>query len=278
MFEKYQALGNAYLIFRDEDGRGLDAPTIRTVCDSHYGIGSDGVLIGNRLGDNRFKLEIFNPDASVAEKSGNGLRIFAKFVWDEGITSADELVITTPSGESRCSKFGDEICVNMGRPRFSDTNIPAPADFLQHIDGQVVELHALSFGNPHCVIYVDDLDVDNTKRIGPLVERLPLFPRRTNVQFLKVISNSLIQIQIWERGVGYTLASGSGACAAFAVSKKLNICGNDVIVEMPGGKLFMKENARGEVLQYGSALKIASCIVKNYGPTTSDDPRNKTKL
>ncbi|MDR0351550.1 MAG: diaminopimelate epimerase [Puniceicoccales bacterium] len=266
-FEKYQALGNDYLVFRNDHGEELDEAIVRFACDRHYGIGADGVLIGNRLGDNRFRLEIFNSDGSRAEKSGNGLRIFAQFVWDERLTVADDLIVVTLAGESVCRKFGGEICVNMGRPMFAAVNIPVPADFSQCIDDQALELHAVSIGNPHCVLYVDDLDLNYTRKIGPILEKLAIFPQHSNVQFVKIISNSLIQMHIWERGVGYTLSSGSCACAAFAVCKKLGYCGSSVVAEMPGGKLVMKETALGEVLQYGQAIKIASCFIKKIRPT-----------
>jgi diaminopimelate epimerase len=153
----------------------------------------------------------------------------------------------------------------MGKPRFSDLNIPEPVDFSQLVDGQVVELHAVSFGNPHCVLYVSDLNLNYTKKIGSILEKLAIFPQHTNVQFVKVISKSLIQIHVWERGVGYTLSSGSCACAAFAVSKKLGYCGSNVVVEMPGGKLVIRESINGEVLQQGPANRIVTCIVdKKY--------------
>lgn len=246
-FSKYHALGNDYIVILPAEIQGEPDPdVIRLICHRNYGVGSDGILLGpldSRRCD--FGLRIFNPDGSEAEKSGNGLRIFARFLWDEGLVVDQPFTVETPGGLVSCeiSPDGKGVKVEMGEVRFDSTIIPvegAPREVLNEkleFDGEVLRYCAATVGNPHCVVLSDNPTPDQARRYGPLIEVEPRFPNRTNVQFMKVMDRSNIQIEIWERGAGYTLASGSSSTAAAAVAYRLGLCEPDIKAHMPGGSL-----------------------------------------
>jgi diaminopimelate epimerase len=245
-FAKYQALGNDYLVVSGQDARLLTAETVRRVCDRHFGVGSDGILVDESAGSQGpFRLRILNPDGSEAEKSGNGLRIFARFLWDDKRVGDERFAVTTPGGEVWCQvrDAGREVFVEMGQATFDSTAIPVSGPPRQvvdepvEIDGERWHVTAVSVGNPHCVVYPTAVSEELARRLGPRLESSPLFPRRTNVQLVEVLDPHRIRIEIWERGAGYTLASGSSSCAAAAASVRLGLCASPVTVVMPGGEL-----------------------------------------
>ena len=252
---RYQALGNDYFVILDE-WDGLSFKAIKLLCDRHFGVGSDGVLCGKFLSKNKFQLKIYNSDGSIAEKSGNGIRIFAQFLRDHHYWHSESVCIVTDSGPCHCELFHNLIGVNMGRPRFVQV-VPHEESLKVTLHGKDYVLNPVSMGNPHCVIFVDKLDAKLAKGIGPEIEKLEMFPQKTNVQFAKIISNHLIQAEIWERGSGYTLSSGSSSCAIFAVARHKGMIGDSVTVQMPGGNLSMEMNSLGEIVQYGVAEEIA---------------------
>ena len=263
---KYQALGNDYLInFDPKQIRPLHFSEIQRLCHRHYGIGSDGLLYGYpSLTPGKFVLKIYNPDASVAEKSGNGIRIFAQFLFDT--FHGNRVLIETDSGSCLCQKIGDRICVDMGAPQFTGVALPFPSRQKIVIDDAKFTIQAVSMGNPHCVIFVSDiaqLKSDYVDHFGPKIESLPLFPEKTNVQFAFVKSKDEIFAQIWERGVGRTLSSGSSACAIFAAAFQQKLCSDSVMVKMPGGILEMEWSESRTILQYGQAHRIARCFVND---------------
>jgi diaminopimelate epimerase len=249
-FAKYHALGNDYIVidpekFQDE----LSEDMIRLICHRNYGIGSDGILYGPL--DSRtckFGLQIFNPDGSEAEKSGNGLRIFARYLWDEGMVGNRPFTVETLGGAVSCEvgTEGKSVKVEMGEVSFDSTLIPvagASRDVLNEeieIDGRVLKFCAATVGNPHCVVLSEHPTSEQARRHGPLIETDPRFPNRTNVQFMKVIDRHNIRIEIWERGAGYTLASGSSSTAAAAAAHRLGLCDADITVHMPGGSLHIE--------------------------------------
>jgi diaminopimelate epimerase len=246
-YSKYHALGNDYIVIRPAELQSEPDPKIiRLICHRNYGIGSDGILLGP-LGSKScdFGLRIFNPDGTEAEKSGNGLRIFARFLWDERLVRDQRFSVETLGGAVSCevSTGGKGVKVEMGEVRFNSTDIPiegAERDVLNEeleIDGHVLRFCAATVGNPHCVILSDDPTPDQARRYGPKIEVDPRFPNRTNVQFMRVMDHNNIQIEIWERGAGYTLASGSSSTAAAAVAHRLDLCDSDITVHMPGGSL-----------------------------------------
>ncbi len=242
-YAKYHALGNAYTLLEIATPPTKDQ--IRLLCHPQYGLGGDGLLIGRTVGDGQFALRIFNPDGSEAEKSGNGLRIYARYLADEGQAGQEPIVIETRGGAvlATIDQERDDVGIDMGRVNFYSEDIPVAGpsrEVIQerlHFGGVELVYSAASIGNPHCVIRVKKLDEQFTRRFGPLIENNPLFPNRTNVQFLEVIDRDSIAIQIWERGAGYTLSSGSSSCAAAAVAVRLGLCQPEVTVHQPGGPL-----------------------------------------
>jgi len=249
-FCKYHGLGNDYLVI--DPARFPFDPTpeaVRAVCDRHYGAGSDGILLGPLAGladPDRISLRIFNPDGSEAEKSGNGLRIFAWFLYEHGYAGAGPFPIRTLAGPAlaRIVDPGRKVVrVDMGPPDF-DASAAAPGTGLDEIldrefsfGAERLRLSFVSMGNPHAVILGRPVTGDLARRLGPAVEQSPLFPAKVNVQLMQVLSRSEIAIEIWERGAGYTLASGSSSCAAAAVARRLGLVGDAVTVRMPGGVL-----------------------------------------
>jgi len=224
-FVKYHALGNDYIVWDPaKAGEELSASQMRLLCHRNYGVGSDGVLVGplETSGD-VFSVRIFNPDGSEAEKSGNGLRIFSRYLWDQGMVRDKPFTIGTLGGEVRAQvhKGGKDVTLDMGTLSFDSTLIPVegpPREVINEtilVEGEELRFCAATVGNPHCVILRDELSAEETKKWGPLIEVDPRFPNRTNVQFAKILDRGNIQIEIWERGAGYTLASGTSSCAAF---------------------------------------------------------------
>lgn len=252
-FVKYQALGNDYLVMPPIQGQAiLTAAEIRRICDRHYGVGADGILWGPLPDDEkRFALRMFNPDGSEFEKSGNGLRIFARYLWDQGLVKSEPFTIMSLGGlvTTRIEENGQRVVIDMGRISFDSRQIPVaggPRQVLNEtmtIEGQVFQYCAATIGNPHCVILCDEQDEhdqvsrDWVMKWGPLIETEARFPNRTNVQFMRVLNRHHIQIEIWERGAGYTLSSGSSSCAAASVAHRLGLCKAQITVQSPGGEI-----------------------------------------
>ena len=265
-FHKYQAIGNDYLVIEGMADQ-LTSSLIRRICDRHLGLGSDGILLGGKsVSGQGFTLRIFNPDGSEAEKSGNGLRIFARYLWDAGLVGVEFFQVATKGGLVRCQvrDNGTLVFVEMGRANFWSENIPIagpPRDVVAErldVGGESLRITGVSVGNPHCVVQVDEPRPELARRLGPLIENHGMFPNRTNVQFLKVLGRQRIYIEIWERGAGYTLASGSSSCAAAAASVRLGLCESDITVDMPGGSLSIGVAPDFSLTMLGPAKKIAT--------------------
>ena len=266
-FYKYHALGNDYIVMGPADlGDEPTSARVRLICHRHFGIGSDGILLGplkNSGGD--FGLRIFNPDGSEAEKSGNGLRIFSRFLWDEGLVREAPFTIMTPGGrvQSRVHAGGGSATVEMGRVSFKSNEIPVlgpPREVLNEslvVQGKELHYSAATIGNPHCVLIQERISEEETRLLGPHIEIEKRFPNRTNVQFVKVLDRGNIRLEIWERGAGYTLASGSSASAAAAVAKRLGFCDSGISVHMPGGVLWITVSDDFSVQMTGPVTKVA---------------------
>ena len=268
-FHKYHAVGNDYIVLDPADYPSWKAPTpaqARAICHRNFGVGSDGILWGplpSKAAD--FGLRIFNPDGSEAEKSGNGLRIFSRYLWDKRRTRAASFTVETPGGVVRSTvrDGGSLITVEMGSVSFDSRRIPVGGPDREvigepiEVQGRAFSFSAATIGNPHCVIPVEDLTPEIARRYGPDIEVHPLFPNRTNVQFMKVLDRSNIQIEIWERGAGYTLASGSSSSAAAAVAHRLGWVGNSVTVRMPGGTIGIEIGDGYSIQMTGSVGAIA---------------------
>jgi diaminopimelate epimerase len=266
-FYKYHALGNDYVVMDPADiGNGPTSAQVQLICHRHFGVGSDGILLGplkNAGGD--FGLRIFNPDGSEAEKSGNGLRIFSRFLWDQGLVRGEPFTIMTPGGRVQSSVHGGgrSVTVEMGQVSFRSEEIPVlglPREVLNEslvVQGKELLYCAATIGNPHCVIIQEAISEEETRQVGPDIERLHRFPNRTNVQFVKVLDRANIRLEIWERGAGYTLASGSSASAAAAVAKRLGLCDSGISVHMPGGILSIAVSDDFSVQMTGPVTKVA---------------------
>jgi diaminopimelate epimerase len=249
-FHRYHGLGNDYLVMDPRAvGRELTPREIRLVCHRNFGVGSDGILWGPLPGQGAdFGLRIFNPDASEAEKSGNGLRIFSRFLYDQGLVRSDPFTVSTPGGvvRARVHRGGKQVDVEMGRVTFDGARIPVAGGAREVLNeqltvgGRTFTFSAASIGNPHCVLPLPEISEALARQYGPLIEVEPRFPNRTNVQFLKVLSRKDVQLEIWERGAGYTLASGSSSSAAAAVAHRLGLVDREVTVHMPGGELAIR--------------------------------------
>lgn len=268
-FEKYHALGNDYLVF-DPQGKDISfsEKEIIRICHRNFGLGSDGILLGPTNSDKAdFKLRILNPDGSEAEKSGNGLRIFARYLRDIEKVSTQPFRVETLGGVVTCQVSEDKsvIIVEMGKVSFRSDVIPVNVtgearevcNESIEVNGKSFQYYAATIGNPHCVVPVKDVNPSLAMELGPTLENHSNFPNRTNVQFLQVIDRNRIKIEIWERGAGYTLASGSSSSAAGAVARKMGLCDENITVEMPGGEIGLLIDDEFNVQMTGPATRVA---------------------
>lgn len=254
-FYKYHALGNDYIVIDPQKTKiELNPERIKLICHRNFGVGSDGILYGPIIEEDIIKFRIFNPDGSEAEKSGNGIRIFAKYLYDSKIAAQKRLSLLTLSGEVAVEILNDDatlIKIDMGTVTFKRMSE------LLKINDREYNITCLSIGNPHCVIPLEEISEELVKEIGPKVENHPLFPNRINVQLLKVIDRQNIKIEIWERGAGYTLASGSSSCAAASVANKLGLVDRDIKVLMPGGMIRVEIDEKNHVHMTGQVSSVA---------------------
>ncbi|MFC1577963.1 diaminopimelate epimerase [Thermodesulfobacteriota bacterium] len=267
-FNKYHALGNDYIVITPNEFDGELTPEIvRLICHRNYGIGSDGILYGP-FDDPEcdFALRIYNPDGSEAEKSGNGLRIFTRYLWDQGAIDNPTVSIKTAGGpvKAQIRRQGKIITVDMGQVSFDSCKIPVTGAAREVINetidlkGQILEYCAATIGNPHCVVLRPEVSADEARKWGPLIESDPRFPNRTNVQFMQILDRSNIRIEIWERGAGYTLASGSSSSAAAAVAHRLGLCDQKISVYMPGGKIEIEIGSDFAISMTGGVTRVAT--------------------
>jgi diaminopimelate epimerase len=271
-FVKSHGLGNDYIVLdSDKIDFKLTQVLIKKICDVHYGIGSDGILVKYNSDVADFKLRIFNPDGSEAEKSGNGLRIFCKFLYDYGYTYKEEFTVETKGGIVKAkiedkNKFGKAkiITVDMGKAIFDPKQIPVNTDKEEFISEKITvgdrefEVNCVSVGNPHCVIIKENLDEEEIKKYGPMIENHPLFPNRINVQFVKPISRNEAQILIWERGAGFTYASGSSSCGVASVLVKKGLADREITIKMIGGELKISIDENWNIKMTGEVQEICS--------------------
>jgi len=273
-FHKYHALGNDYIVLDPRDFPSWKpAPTleqIRVVCHRNFGVGSDGILWGPLPStQSEHALRIFNPDGSEAEKSGNGLRIFSRYLWDQKLVTKPNFTVETPGGHVQVAikDGGRLLTIAMGHVSFSAEKIPVTGPAREVINEKIAVLDreftfcAATIGNPHCVIPLPEISAELAHKYGPHLETHPNFPRRTNVQFLRVRDRRNIEIQIWERGAGYTLASGSSSSASAAVAHKLGLVDRDVTVHMPGGQIGIEIGADFSILMTGTVNKVAEGVM-----------------
>jgi diaminopimelate epimerase len=251
-------LGNDFVIVDCRDAPlPLDAAAIRLVGDCHFGVGFDQLLTIERATreDCAFAYGIWNTDGSRAGQCGNGVRCVARWLVRAGVLAAGASVrLQSPSGPVAIELFADgRVRVDMGEPRFAPAEIPLAVEeahdpYRIDVAGREVEMGAVSMGNPHAVVEVDDVATAPVEALGPQIEHADAFPDGCNVGFAEVRSRDAIRLRVWERGVGETLACGSGACAAVAVLRKRGEVDNEVAVTLPGGTLEIRWNGPGETL------------------------------
>lgn len=266
-FHKYSALGNDYLVLDPCASLPMLTPdSIRAICDRHNGAGADGIVVGPEYdGVGQMTIRIYNPDGSEAEKSGNGIRIFTRYAFEAGYVSREPFPLVTRGGSVTARVLDDAgalIEVDMGAPSFRSLDIPMTGPEREVVDeplsigGEELRVTCVSMGNPHCVVFTGALDVERVQRLGPLLEHAPCFPQRTNVQFAQALDAETLAIQIWERGAGYTLASGSSSCAAASAARRLGLVGDHVDVRMPGGSLSVAFRPDGHVVLMGPVTGV----------------------
>jgi diaminopimelate epimerase len=266
-FYKYHALGNDYIVLDPQKVKiNLNKENIRFICHRNYGVGSDGILLGPIFTGDKINLHIYNPDGSEAEKSGNGLRIFSKYLIDAGYVKEKKFSVNTIVDQVSIEVLNYDpvlIKIDMGKVTFKSNEIPVNGKVREVINepfslnGIFYSITCLSIGNPHCVIPLDKISEALAREIGPFIENNSLFPNRINVQLLKVTDRRNISIEIWERGAGYTLASGSSSCAAASAAYKLGLVDRSVCVTMPGGILDIDIDESGRVHMIGPVSSVA---------------------
>lgn len=221
-----EGLGNDFILLAGP--RHVSEADIRGWCERRRGIGADGLLVASPLSKDRVRMEYWNADGSASEMCGNGLRCVARYAHDQGWTHAPIFVIATPVGDRQVEVKAGTVRAMLGVPSF-----PAESDLM--VAGSRVR--PVGLGNPHAVVVVADLTQASVEVLGPRIEMDPTFPKRTNVEFVEVVDDKSIKVRVWERGVGETLASGSGGAAAAAVVHDLGLVGPKVAVRLPGGEL-----------------------------------------
>ncbi len=246
-FCKMQATGNDFIIIDYLENKLEYSYKLLSefLCDRHFGVGADGILIIQKSNKADFKMRIFNQDGTEAEMCGNGIRCFAKYVYEKNLIDKEEFNIETLAGIKKVNleiegSTVTKVSVDMDKPIFELPDIPVI--YLEnnykgsiHIEG--ITVYPISIGNPHAVCFVDDVKKVDVERYGKLIEDYKYFPNKTNVEFVQIVDNSNIKVRVWERGVGETFSCGTGASAASIISMKYKSTNNELNVELLGGNL-----------------------------------------
>jgi diaminopimelate epimerase len=264
-FTKMHGLGNDFMVIDGvTQNVEISATDIERWSDRHFGIGFDQLLLVEppTRPDRDFRYRIFNADGSEVENCGNGARCFARFVTDQRLTEQSSIRVETAGGDLELHIQDDgQVTVDMGRPRLAPAKIPFNApDRLDLYDLQVnqqtLQISAVNMGNPHCVIRVEDVLRADVEHLGPLIESHLAFPQRVNVGFLEVVNRSNVRLRVFERGVGETLACGTGACAAVVAGIINGWLDHEVSVTLPGGVLAIQSSGEGNVMMTGPASRV----------------------
>ncbi len=282
-FFKYHSLGNDYILLDALEAPLKLAPAdIQLLCHRHLGIGSDGIIVMEPSAQAVCRMVNYNPDASQADVSGNGLRCLAKHLYDTGIHTGEKMLVDTPSGVKRLVvhiSMGkvSAVEVHMGSPDFRRSSIPMQGEEEEAVDvsitaaGRTVRATCLSVGNPHCVLFLDDIEGFPVGELGPAIENHPLFPLRVNVEFAQVKDVSEMLLRSWERGAGETMASATGACAAVAAALRTRRCKSRVHVRQPGGLMEVEVAPGGDIVTRGPARRV-------FEGTLDDDWRERSRF
>jgi diaminopimelate epimerase len=288
-FAKYHGLGNDFVIINNlNDDISLSEKQISYICHRNFGIGADGLIFARRSKVADYFMDYYNSDGSIAEMCGNGIRCYAKYLFDENITDKETINIETRagtlsidllfSGDSAAIKTAVGAKVDMGMPILDAEKIPVRPDMVMlNKDGpekmvEVVDTHivnglfdisgtsfratCVSMGNPHCITFVDDTTNAPVHSLGPAVETSDYFPQKTNVEFAKIISRNEIELRVWERGCGETLACGTGACATLVASVLNDKTDRSAVVHLPGGDLSIEWLSNNHIIMAGPATRV----------------------
>ena len=255
-FTKMHGLGNDFVVIDAiSQTISLSSQQIKAIADRHLGIGCDQLLLVERTENKEaeFRYRIFNADGGEVEQCGNGARCFALFVRQQGLTTNDKIIVETSSGIIELMVSGELVTVNMGVPDFEPGSLP----FLEEnraesynlmVNGAVYAIGAVSMGNPHAVMLVDNIHDIDIETLGSAIERHPMFPNRVNVGFMQILRRNEVRLRVYERGVGETRACGTGACAAVAIGRLLGRLDEQVTVHLHGGDLNISWSGEGEAL------------------------------
>ena len=263
-FYKYHGLGNEYIIIDPNKSKFLiNKKNIELICDRNYGIGSNGVLLGPIIKNNKIAFKIFNTNGSEAEKSGNGIRIFAQYIYEHGYVKTKQFSLYTKKGKiliQIIEPLQNIIKSNIGEYSFLSDKIAINISFKQILNQEIKLLNKkkisfVSIGNPHCVIIKHNISKEQVKKLGPMIEKHQLLLKKSNIQFVQILDKSNIKIEIWERGVGYTLASGTGSASASCVAHKLNFIEDSISINMKGGNVNIKININ-KLFLTGNIIKV----------------------
>jgi len=274
-FWKMHGLGNDYILIDNRDekiGEEKLRLLAQKLCKRRFSIGADGLLLlyNSRVAD--VKMRIFNADGSEAEMCGNGIRCLAKYCYENSIVNREELRIETLAGvKDVWLKVADgrvmAVTVDMGKPVFEREKIPVLGEgkFIDEeikVDDKYFRATCLSVGNPHCVIFVDDVEKFPVERYGPKIEKHPIFPNRINVEFVQIVNRNLLRMRVWERGVGETLACGTGACASVVAGSILGKTSRECTVQLLGGELKIKYDENSGIFMTGSAETVYEGVIE----------------
>ena len=263
-FEKWQGCGNDFILI-DRPSDAIDEPEqIKWLCDRHFGIGADGVIYVLSSTKAATRMRIFNADGTEAEMCGNGLRCFARYLLSgDKFFSDDDLTVETGAGILTVSMKYDLITVDMGEPIFNADKIPVSGFGSQklvaepiEVDGMTYKMTCVSMGNPHCVIFVNDINKIDLEHIGPKFETHKFFPRKTNTEFVQVVGKNKLRMRVWERGSGITLACGTGACATAVAANLNDLAGRQSTVILDGGELNIDWRENNHIFMTGAAEKV----------------------
>ncbi|MHB1325068.1 MAG: diaminopimelate epimerase [Thermoleophilia bacterium] len=280
-FSKWQGLGNDYIIVAMKALAFEMTPArAAAICNRHFGIGSDGILLWSGTESSGFSLAIYNPDGSIAEMCGNGIRMLARYLADRGFATEPTLAVKTSAGIIAPTVEPDGMVrVKMGTARLGSGSIvgydgeSAESEAVGRrleAEGCEFEFTFVDMGNPHCVIETADLDAIDLETVGPAIENLELFPNRTNVEFMKIVGPSDVAMRVWERGVGETSACGTGACAVAVAAYRTRGIKSPITVHLPGGDLLIEVDLKLDVIMTGPAREV-------YSGTLSEEFINRLK-
>ena len=272
--EKYHSLGNDYLVFDPNKNQfELNPKNIAMLCNRHTGLGADGVLEGPFMEEGQMSLKIWNSDGSIAKASGNGVSIFGKYLKDKAYAQKKNYTLITDGGAVEITYLSDDgsrLRVSMGKVSFWSDEIPVIGDRRQVINEEMIfgksiyQVTCASVGNPHCVIPMHVISKELVCKIGEVIEEgVKYFPETINIEIIKVIDRNHMEIESYERGAGYTMATGSGACAAAAAAYRLGLTCNKMIVQMPGGNLQIEVEEDWNVYMIGDVFYVAKITLSS---------------